>query len=419
MIQKIINDTFVTAVIKLFSAFLKFLIILYITNTFGAEEFGAYMFAMTVFLLVNLIFRFGFDLYVQREVSVFLEDNKQKEGVVLLLNTILVSVAFMFIATIVAEIFLYMASSYIDSKKYSYMSLLLIFGVLHPIFWIISYYYRGVDRGKFSVINMEIIFPIIQIVLILIFYNFGYSAVYILVYSFILSLIACTAVYLYGIKDQLLNVYTESRFSKIDFSLNHVKKSHTFLMVSMTAIILSWSDILVISFFETNQSIGIYSVISKIGMVMMMPTSAVAIFFNNHVARCNARGDLEQIKKYAIVLTLLLFIVSLIGFSLINTFGIEILSFFGDEFRSAVIVLLIFTLAQLINATAGVFESIFIMTNMRLLFLKINLFMIIINIALNVPLVYMYGIDGAAIATLLSIVLARSVQFYYVKRKLI
>ena len=89
MIQKIIKDTFVTTVIKLFSAFLKFLIILYITNTFGAEEFGAYMFAMTVFLLVNLIFRFGFDLYVQREVSVFLEDNKQKEGFVLLLNTIL------------------------------------------------------------------------------------------------------------------------------------------------------------------------------------------------------------------------------------------------------------------------------------------------------------------------------------------
>ena len=74
-------------------------------------------------------------------------------------------------------------------------------------------------------------------------------------------------------------------------------------------------------------------------------------------------------------------------------------------------------LAQAINLSTGVFESIFLMSDLKIILAKINLYMIIFNLILNIPLVYYFGIVGASIATLLSIVIVRLIQYSFIRRE--
>tara|TARA_B110001450_G_C17176543_1_gene301581 strand:+ start:40 stop:498 length:459 start_codon:yes stop_codon:yes gene_type:complete len=147
-----------------------------------------------------------------------------------------------------------------------------------------------------------------------------------------------------------------------------------------------------------------------------MPTSAAAIFFNNKVASWNSTGEKTLIYGLFLALTRYLIFVSISAFLIINIFGAQVLSVFGEEFAAATKVLLIITLAQTINASAGVFESVFTMTDMKMVFFKINIFTLVVNLSLNIPMVLLYGIQGAAIATLFSIMFGRLVQFMYLKK---
>ena len=414
--KEVLTDTTITIAVKLIAAILKFILVIYITNTFGASGFGAYTFSVTIFLLINLIFRFGFDLYVQKEVSIVEANDQNNVSVAIFLETVSFSTIFILLASVVVNSILSLAPDIFSDVKYEYLSLIMIFSFLHPVFWISGYYYRGLGKGKLSVINSEIVFPVIQFFFIFLLYSLDGSHPEALVFSYAVAMAICSACYLYGIKDKLADFFAYSGYKRLEFPIRHIRSSYPFLMVSMSALLLSWTDILVISFLESNSDLGIYSVVTKIGFLIMMPTSAAAIFFNNKVASWNSTGEKTLIYGLFLALTRYLIFVSISAFLIINIFGAQVLSVFGEEFAAATKVLLIITLAQTINASAGVFESVFTMTDMKMVFFKINIFTLVVNLSLNIPMVLLYGIQGAAIATLFSIMFGRLVQFMYLKK---
>ena len=410
------KNILITTNLKILSAFIKFGVVLYITNMFGAADYGAYNFALTVFLFLNLLSRCGFDLYVQKMVAIYGESNNNASIKILLETTIFAGLSIFLVSLVVFGLLNAFGNSF-DALRVDYLHLILYFSVLHPIFWITSYYYRGIKKGVFSVLNMELFFPSLQLCLMILLNGASFNVVETIIYSHGLSLLFCVLIYIFGIRQPLANYLKHKKLNAFQINLSHVKTSYPFMLVSMAWIILSWTDILILSFFESNTEIGIYSVIIKIGMVIMMPTSAVAIFFNNRVATLFKQRDFETLRELSQKLTLLLILLSAIGFVAINANGAWVLSFFGKEFADSTFLLLLFTFAQTINASAGVFESLFIMSDMKKMYLKINIGTIILNISLNIPLIFYYGIFGAAMATACSIIFGRLVQFLYLKRR--
>lgn len=414
--KNFINNSLISMILKFLSAGLKFLIIIYITNKFGVSEYGAYTFAMSIFLFINLVFRYGFDVYIQKEASSFESKKKYLKSISKFFNITWFSMVSIILITFIVECILYYFREYIDILKYQYLSLLLIFGFLYSILWILSYYYRGIGRGKFSVLNLEIIFPSIQILSIFILLQFDLQIFYILIYSFVISILFSILLYFNGIKNRvyLLKKATKIKFPKLE--MKHVKHSYPFLLISMSSMLLGWTDIYVISYFETNENIGIYSVVTKIGLLILFPASAVSIFFSNKVIEFLEKNDYKQLNKYFKIATFGLFMISLSMFIIINSFSTIILSSFGDAFISATTVLLLFSFAQLGNGTTGVFESIFLMSDLKNILMKLNIMMLVINLILNIPFVYLYGIKGAAIATLIVIFLNRVIQYIIINR---
>lgn len=419
MLKQFINNSIITILLKFISAGLKFLIIIYITNQFGASEYGAYTFAMSIFLFINLIFRYGFDTYIQKESASLEIKKKYLKSISQFVNVTYFSVLSIIIVTLIAEFILYYFHEDIDVLKYQYLSLLLVFSFLYSILWIFTYYYRGIGKGKLSVLNLEILFPIIQILIIYILMQFNLQTFYILVYSFVISIFLGILIYFNNIKNRIILLIQVSNIKFPKIEIKHIKQSYPFLLVSMSSMLLTWTDIYVISYFETNENIGIYSVVTKIGLLILFPASAVSIFFSNKVVEFLRKNDYKQLNKYFKIATFGLFLISMLMFIVINSFSTLILSLFGDIFISATTVLLLFSFAQLLNGTTGIFESIFLMSDLKNIFMKLNIIMLLINLLLNIPLVYFYGMEGAAIATLIVISINRVIQYNIIYKKVL
>jgi len=357
------------------------------------------------------MFRYGFDLYIQKKCSTLDREN----SIHLLVKVIYISIVSIVFITIFIEFLIYLSLGYIGIEKWQYLSLMLFIGPIFSILWLLMYYFRAIGEGVFSTLNMEIIFPIVQLLVIYILYQYNFSPYIVLFASFFLPTCLCVALYIFKIRGYL------PEYEKITISINLkeilglVRNGFPYLMVSMSAMALVWVDIFVISFFENNASIGLYSVVTRIGMIMLIPASAATIFFNNKVASCYKNDNLSELKKSFNFMFTALTTLAILMFMLVIFFHVEILLLFGSGFDLASTTLIIFMLAQAINLSTGVFESIFVMSDLKMIFAKLNFYMIILNLILNIPLVYFYGIVGASIATLLSIVMVRLIQYRYIQ----
>ena len=114
----------------------------------------------------------------------------------------------------------------------------------------------------------------------------------------------------------------------------------------------------------------------------------------------------------------LVFALGSIGFLVFIFIGGELLSFFGKEFEIAYWSLILLSTGQLINIFVGPVGNVLTMSNYEKIALKSMVISAILNILLNVILIPIYDINGAAIATCTSLVFWNIAQFVLVKKKL-
>lgn len=414
--KELLVNAFKSTVYKFLSAVLKFGQILLITNLYGADNFGAYTFAISVFLFINSIFRFGFDVYIHKKVaSIFIENGRSKSQQFFIKIVVIPIVALALISSVVKISLLILGET---SLKLNFLSSLILYSSIYAFMWLFAYYNRGIDKGKTSVFILEIVFPIVNILGLLLFSVLDFNVNIVLIHSYGLAAVVCLLIYC--ILERLDYSLFVKNLCKIKYySFTETKNAFPFLLISMSSMLLAWIDFYVISFFENDSSLGIYSACTKLAQFMLFPASALAIFFSNMLVEFYKKNDYKSVVYYLKMNTVILFFVSLLLFILINFFSSTILNLFGKEFNNGTIVLLILTFAYLINASAGSFETVLLMSSHKRYLFNLNLITVLLNLIFNIPLVLLYGIEGAAVGTLFSISANRAMQYYFIKNKVL
>ena len=408
-----------TTIYKTISAAIKVGLILLITNLFGAENYGAYTFALSIFLFLNTIFRFGFDIQLQKKTVSICNDNIGSCGEFLaqknLFKTIVIVASCLLFVSIILKIIFALNS--FESLKFEYLNYIIFYSAFYAGMWLFAYYLRGKDKGKTSVFVLEIIFPVLNILLIILFKAFSVNPAFVLVHSYGLSVIITLIIF---ILTEKLNFNSHIKNKIFNQSIFYdIKSAFPFLLSSVSSMLMAWVDFFVISFFETDSQLGLYSVSTRLALFMLFPASAIAIFFSNKLIVFYKNNQITEIKKYIKKITLVLFLVSLFLFLFLNVFSTYILSLFGKEFIDGSLVLLFLTFGYMISASLGSFETVLLMSEYKKRLFQINLFVVLTNLFVNIPLVYFYGINGAAIGTLISIVFNRFLQFKIIKNKIL
>ena len=178
----------------------------------------------------------------------------------------------------------------------------------------------------------------------------------------------------------------------------------------------AWTDTMILGIMRPAAEVGIYSAASRTAML----TSLILVAVNNVVAPKFAalynRGDLSGLARLAIQsarLTLLFAAPMLLVIAVVPE---TILGIFGSGFKAGADVLLILLAGQFVNAASGSVGQILAMTGHAVVLRNITIIFTLFNIVLNVLLIKVWGLIGAAITTTTTGVLLNVAAIYYVRK---
>lgn len=170
-------------------------------------------------------------------------------------------------------------------------------------------------------------------------------------------------------------------------------------------LVMNWTDILMLSSFTNEASVGIYNAGLKIGslntVALVAVNSIAAPKFAELYTRHDKRGLRRLVKQTSLLNTLVSFPVIVI----IMIFPEWLLQLFGQEFAKGSTAMIVLAAGQFFSAFSGSTLMLLNMTDGEKTARNIILISTMVNIMLNYILIPVIGINGAAISTAFSTIL--------------
>jgi O-antigen/teichoic acid export membrane protein len=202
---------------------------------------------------------------------------------------------------------------------------------------------------------------------------------------------------------------------------HHRKKilrfSAPLLLSGMIGKIMGWADTGLLGYYMTDFEVGLYNAALPTAMLIMIPHSAIGSLAVSSFSELKERNE-KSIEKSLQTATYWAFSIVFPTFLLLLFFSDIVLRLmWGNQYTQASFALSILALGYLIDALMGRIGSFLQSTGYTKYLLYNNIAALIINILLNVLLIPIYGIIGAAIATASSTILTNLMMFAEVWKK--
>jgi O-antigen/teichoic acid export membrane protein len=210
----------------------------------------------------------------------------------------------------------------------------------------------------------------------------------------------------------LLFVKTPIKDSKIIMN-QLMSYSWPLIFFGLVASLLSWTDTFMIGVLRSTSEVGFYNAAVPIALLITISTDLFRQMFLTLITKEYGRGKMTTVKIVSQQVTKWLFITSIPLFVALFVFPGEAINlFFGSEYLPAVATVRILSIGFFVTAILDVSQEILSMKGMSRLILVDTLILAAIDALMNYLLIPIYGINGAAISTTLSLV-ALSILFTY------
>jgi O-antigen/teichoic acid export membrane protein len=198
---------------------------------------------------------------------------------------------------------------------------------------------------------------------------------------------------------------------------NLMQVSFPMFITGTLSAVISQVDILMLSAMKDAEEIGLYTLAFKLATLSSFFLVAVNTLAAPKFSELFSLQKYDDLKHVACQSSKLLFWITLPLTLIFAIFGKTILSFFGEEFIDAYYALLFLLFGQLINALSGSVGLFLNMTGREKQFAKTTLVIAVINIIFNLVLIPKYGLDGAAFASMISLILWNVIGNIIIKRE--
>lgn len=197
-----------------------------------------------------------------------------------------------------------------------------------------------------------------------------------------------------------------------------LKISLPMFLTAAMHIIISQTDVLMIGYFLSDEAVGVYAVCTKIALLISFVLVAINAVVAPQFSEFFFSGNIQALNKLAQRASRLTFIITLPLVACIVVGGRFVLSLFGSEFESGYWVLIILAAGQLVNALSGSVGVYLNMIGQQNVYQKVVLTAAVLNVVLNLIFIPMYGLAGAAIASMVAIAFQNIASAVYIKTKL-
>lgn len=168
---------------------------------------------------------------------------------------------------------------------------------------------------------------------------------------------------------------------------------------------LDWADVLLVIALMGPGAGGIYGVVTRIVQAGNMLESALRIVLGPRFSAAMARDDHAEAERLYRQATQLLILGSWPFYLAVALFADVLLGLFGAEFVSGTVALVVLASAMALKNTAGALQTVLLMAGRSTWQLRNKAVQLVIVLVLTPLLVPLWGMNGAALAFALSIVI--------------
>lgn len=394
---------------KFFGMFLNFIVTLLITNVFGSSSYGLFSLSLTINQLLVMCFSLGLPAAFVAFTGTF-DSLKKNKG--LLIKSIKIA----FFIALIPSILLFFLSNDIalmygkaDLDPYlKSVFIFFFFSIIHEIN--VNYFLSINSYIKYGLLYF--VFPnLFFLILLLIFKLLNFGGYFIMVaYNISIAINVILAMFF---------IFKEREYEVVGIKSKVILDKSLPMMISgFFIMLLSWTDILIMGKYETEENIGIYNAAFKIGTLTLFFINASGVLILSDISKYYAQKKLLLLKKIINRTTRITIILTLPLVVFIFFFGKEILTFFGKDFYKGYIALLIITSGALFNAMTGNVDQILNMTGSEKTVRNILFFCFLINLFLCLIFIPIYGFEGAATSNFIVSVFVNVIFVIVIKKRL-
>ena len=405
-IKDLTQKSFSVLIIRSFGVLLLFGFTLFITNFYSAENVGRYDFVRSTLMVLGGISLMGTNQSIIY-YSGLLNARKSIESIRSIYSEML-KIIFTLSLIILGFFMIFFNESIINDifkNRESYS--LILKTILTLVFFAVTMLNIDTIRALKKTILSEMyrsIFrylPVFIFAIILLKTNNEELLVEVYLLGFLLlSLFSSIRVYMLFKKIDKPNDKSES------FTITEIFKTSSPMALSAIAYFIMQSiDIIILSIYEGFDQIAYYSVSVKLAMLTTLALMSVNIVIAPRIAEIYENQKMQKLQMLIKHSTRIIFLISICVLSVLFFFSEEILGLFGQGYVIANNALLFLLAAQFFNAVSGPGAIYLNMTGRQKTLNKILVSALIINISLNFYLIPTQGINGAAIATLASLII--------------
>lgn len=208
----------------------------------------------------------------------------------------------------------------------------------------------------------------------------------------------------------------ESFKKSFDYEPNRwLRYSVPLVIVGVSYMLLHETDRIMLGYFLGTKSVGLYNAAARLAYLTAIFVNSFAGIFSPLAAGFHHQGELGKIRYLLVTTTRWTLILTLPLVGLLVIFPRFFLGWFGPEYKVVAFPLMFLVFAYLTSAGTGNTGALLKMVDRQNVEVINTIGTAILNIVLNILLIPIYGVMGAAIATGVSIMVIQLVKLIEVK----
>lgn len=413
-----VANIYLSMLIKLSAAFFGVIVSIILARLLGAEDLGVYQLSISILTTFTVIGKLGLDNALLKFIS-FHHYNMDWDKIRgLRRNSFLITL----VTSSIIVLVLIIMSDFIAIKIFHEPQLSLALKIISiAVFPLVSIHLhsemlKGIGKIKTGMFMQSAFITIVNLAIIPFLYFWTELNLSTLLASYSVSIILVFVVSLVLWNKSCPIIYKQS---DPNFSLKELLDASIPLMwVSSFNLILSYMDIYMIGVFLSSEAVGLYSIASKIVLMSSMILVAFNGVLSPKFSILSSNGEREKLEFLVQCSTLVLTVISLFIYIVLVIFNKPILGLFGSEFIKSSGIFVVLATGQFFVLATGPVGSLLMMSGHAEFHKRNIIISAVTNLIFNLFLIPIMGAMGAAIATVISIVIKNILAVVYVKKTL-
>ncbi|MFA6073346.1 MAG: flippase [Candidatus Woesearchaeota archaeon] len=405
-LKKALRGTLAVMFMTVLAGITWYLLRFSLARNLTVQEYGVFYAVLSFYSFLSLFVDVGFSQAVPKFV-VDLNVKKQKRKVksllvyVLLFQLIISSLLFIIIALLAS----WLSINYFHKDVSNLIIIMGLWFLLIPIISFFASMFLGFQKyGLGSSIDLVKSFFILITVLGLVFLGFG---VYAPILAYVFSNIILLFIYAPFIKNTFKDFFKLKTIFYKDLFFTVIKYCFYVSLSSVSWMILTQTDTLMLTYFKGTEAVGLYQVAVPLASISFYIINALSFVAFPMISELLARKKIKEIGAgLSIFYKYIFFLIFPIALVLFSFASLAITILFGAKYLGAVVALQILAIGGIFSAIALFNGSVLSALGKAKLSAKIMGLAALTNFILNLIFIPLLGIVGAAISTMIAFLLA-------------